>query len=115
TARSLAQRKGATVVVTGREDIVTDGYTLFRVQNGHPMMTSVVGTGCMAASVIGTFAAVERNLPAAAASGLACYEIAAELAAEQTNGPATFKIQLFDRLFRLDQKTVERRLKVISD
>ena len=46
-------------------------------------MAHVVGTGCMAASVIGTFAgAAPDRVTAAAAAGLSCYEIAAELAAE---------------------------------
>ena len=37
------------------------------MKNGHAMMTHVVGTGCMATSVIGAFAAVEPDLALAAA------------------------------------------------
>jgi hydroxyethylthiazole kinase len=113
-AAGLAKTRQATVVVTGKTDIVTDGTRTLFVHNGHPMMTHVVGTGCMAASVIGAFAACERDLMVAAASALACYEIAAELAAEAASGPASFKEKLFDRLYSLDRDTVTRRQRIES-
>ena len=86
-AEKLADQRKATVVITGKVDIATDGKQTYLVQNGHPMMTRVVGTGCMATSVIGAFAAVERDLSLAAACALACYGIAAELAAEKAVRP----------------------------
>ena len=77
--------------ITGKEDIVAGPDGLYTVNNGHEIMAHVVGTGCMAASVIGTFAgAAPDRLTAAAAAGLACYEIAAELAVEDCGGPGTF-------------------------
>jgi hydroxyethylthiazole kinase len=111
-AERLARERKATVVVTGKVDIVTDGKRTYRVKNGHEMMTRVVGTGCMATSVIGTFAAVEPDLCLAAASALACYEIAAEIAAGNSAGPASFKTNLFDSLYALDGKTIERMQKI---
>jgi hydroxyethylthiazole kinase len=107
-ACKLAEARQSTVVITGREDIVTDGQQTWLVKNGHVLMTRVVGTGCMAASVIGAFAAVEPNLPRAAAAALACFEIAAELAGENATGPGSFKQQMFDCLYRLDRNTTER-------
>jgi hydroxyethylthiazole kinase len=111
-AKKLAIQRKATVVITGKVDIATDGRETYLVKNGHPMMTHVVGTGCMAASVIGTFTAVEPHLGLAAACALACYEIAAELAAEKASGPASFKERLFDCLYNLDRATVDRMQKI---
>ncbi|HVM49203.1 MAG TPA: hydroxyethylthiazole kinase [Candidatus Acidoferrum sp.] len=111
-ARKLAKEREATVVITGKEDIVTDGARTYRVANGHEMMTRVVGTGCMAASVIGTFVAVERDLAAAAASALACFGIAGEVAASGSQGPVSFKQALLDALYGLDRPTVERLQRV---
>ncbi len=111
-ARELAQARDATVVVTGKVDIVTRSGKVVLVKNGHPLMTSVVGTGCMAASVIGAFAAVEPDLLLAGASALSCYEIAAELAAEGASGPAAFKANLGDCLYHLDRQTCERQQQV---
>jgi hydroxyethylthiazole kinase len=111
-AQRLAKQREAVVVVTGQVDSVIDGKQTWLVKNGHELMTRVVGTGCIAASVIGAFAAVEPDLAFAAASGLACYEIAAELAAEQSAGPASFKTRLFDCLYSLDRATTEQRLRL---
>jgi hydroxyethylthiazole kinase len=111
-AQDLAVRRGCTVVVTGKEDIVADARRVMLVKNGHPMMASIVGTGCMATSVIGTFSAVEKNLLAASAAGLVCYEVAAEIAAKQAAGPGSFKERLFDAAYHLDGESVERMEKV---
>jgi hydroxyethylthiazole kinase len=107
-AGKLANQHKAAVVVTGKVDIATDGQKTYRIHNGHSMMTRVVGTGCMAASVIGAFAAVERDLALAAACALACFGLAAEVAAEKSAGPASFKERLFDCLYCLDRETVNR-------
>jgi hydroxyethylthiazole kinase len=106
-ARALAKKRNCTVVITGKEDIVTDGKRVVRVLNGHAMMANIVGTGCMAASVIGTFAAVEKDFVSASAAGLVCYEVAAEIAAEKAAGPGSFKEMLFDAVYNLDAETVK--------
>jgi hydroxyethylthiazole kinase len=111
-AKKLAQERKATVVVTGKIDIATDGTHAYRIHNGHAMMTQVVGTGCMAASVIGAFAAVERDLALAAACALSCYGIAAEMAAADYAVPAAFKACLFDCLYCLDRNTVDRMQRI---
>jgi len=111
-ASMLARARKCTVVITGGEDIVSDARQTFLIRNGHPMMTRVVGTGCMAASVIGTFAAVARDYALASASALVCFGIAAELAVKPAQGPATFKENLFDKLYGLDKRTVDRMQKV---
>lgn len=111
-AEKLADQRKATVVITGKVDITTNGRQTHLVKNGHPLMTRVVGTGCMATSVIGAFAAVEGDLNLASACALACYEIAAELAAEKASGPASFKERLFDCLSNLDRQTVDRMQRI---
>jgi hydroxyethylthiazole kinase len=111
-SRGLAAAKKCVVVATGKEDIITDGRTTLIVKNGHPMMSKIVGTGCMAASVIGAFAAVEGDRVLAAASALVCFEITAEIAAIKAKGPASFKEGLFDAIPGLDKRTVEKMAKV---
>ena len=107
-AQALAQTRRATVVITGATDIVADATRLYLVRNGHPLMGQVVGTGCMAASLIGTFAAVSPDLAQAAAAALVTFGVAAEGAAPQSQGPASFKERLFDCLYNLDEATVKR-------
>ncbi len=111
-ARNLSQKRKCSVVITGKEDIVADENKIYIVKNGHSMMTNVVGTGCMATSVIGTFAAVEKDLAYACAAALACFGIAAECAAEQSSGPGSFKEKIFDCLFNLNKETIDKMQKV---
>lgn len=113
-AEGLAKERHCVVVVTGKEDIVTDGARTLIIKNGDAMMAHVVGTGCMAASVIGTFAAVEKDLVSAAASALACFGIAAQRAARMSKGPGTFKERLFDCVFHLDQGAVIKMQRITS-
>jgi hydroxyethylthiazole kinase len=67
----------------------------------------------MAASVIAAFAAVEKDLAAAAAAGLVCFEVAAENAAKSAKGPASFKERLFDELYLLTPIEAGKKQKVI--
>ncbi len=104
-ATSLARVRNCTVVVTGKEDLVTDAGRSFIIRNGHEMMSYVVGTGCMATSVIGAFAgAVPEQITEAAAAGLICYEVAAELAVRQARGPASLKQAILDCIYNLSEE-----------
>jgi hydroxyethylthiazole kinase len=66
----------------------------------------------MATSCIGAFSAVESDLVYASASALICFEVAAECAVKLSRGPGTFKEKIFDCIFNLDKKTVDRMQKV---
>ena len=111
-AQGLARKRNCTVVITGKEDTIADKKKVFTVRNGHPIMGNVVGTGCMAASVIGAFAAIEKDLALASAAGLACFEIAAEIAAKKAAGPGSFKERLYDAVFNLKPQVADRMQKI---
>lgn len=97
-ARDFANQAGITVVVSGATDIVTDGSQVLLVENGHPMMGSISGTGCMAASLIGAFSAVSEDPVSASAAALAAFGIAGEKAAAGARGPYSFRTALFDEM-----------------
>ena len=111
-AKNLARKRNCTVVITGKEDIICDSEKCYIVKNGTEIMSHIVGTGCMAASVIGTFAAVEPDLAKASAAGLICFEIAAELAEKESKGPGSFKENLFDAVYNLKKEEIEKMQKV---
>jgi hydroxyethylthiazole kinase len=100
-AQNFAKESGVTVVISGPTDIVTDGRRILLVENGHPMMGSISGTGCMAASVTGAFAAVTDDPVIASAAALAAFGIAGERAAAGARGPYSFKTALFDQMAAL--------------
>ncbi len=111
-ARSLANNAGCTVVVTGVEDIITNGHKTFIVKNGHPRMGEVVGTGCMAASVIGAFVAIADNITQAAANAMVVYGIAGEMAAHRADGPGTMKMHMFDTIMNIMPEDIRKGAKV---
>jgi hydroxyethylthiazole kinase len=112
-ARHFAQRAGMTVVVSGVTDIVTDGKRILLVENGHPMMGSISGTGCMAASVTGAFAAVTDDTVTASAAALAAFGIAGEKAAAGARGPYSFKTALFDEMAALKPEDLASGARII--
>jgi hydroxyethylthiazole kinase len=111
-AATLAKERECVVVVTGKEDICTNGAEIIKVKNGSPMMAQIVGTGCMASSVIGTFCAVEKDYFFAAIAGLVCFEIAAEDAAKTSEGPGTFKTKMFDKIITLSDVSINKMKKI---
>lgn len=67
-AGTAARVLGCIVAVTGPVDAVSDGHTTtLRVANGHPMLATVSGTGCIASAISGCFAAVNPTQPLRAA------------------------------------------------
>jgi hydroxyethylthiazole kinase len=96
--RDYAKSARLVVVASGATDILSDGKRTLLVKNGHPLMASISGTGCMAASVTGTFCAACEDPLKASAAALAAFGIAGERAAAGARGPFTFKTALFDEL-----------------
>jgi len=100
-ARGLAKTLHCTVAVSGATDVITDGKHSLLVDNGHPLMGRISGTGCMAASVTGAFCAESGDPVTASAAALATFSLAGERAAALAHGPLSFKVALFDELANL--------------
>jgi hydroxyethylthiazole kinase len=110
--KKLAQEAEAVVVSTGKTDYISNGKDTYVIKNGHEYMGLVVGTGCMAASVIASFCAVEKDYAKAAAAALSVFGTVGELAAEKSNGPGSYKENFYDALYNLDEKTVNKMQKI---
>ncbi|MBQ9010661.1 MAG: hydroxyethylthiazole kinase [Clostridia bacterium] len=111
-ARRVAQQRKAVVVVSGAEDIVTDGTTLYLVRNGTPMMRLVTGTGCMLSALTGAYLAACPESPLIAALAAVCaHGICGQWAARRlspTEGNASFRTYLLDALSVLTDETLEK-------
>ncbi|WP_458309196.1 hydroxyethylthiazole kinase [Methanoculleus bovis] len=112
TARECARSTGTVVAMTGEVDVVADGRRVFLVGNGNPMMDRLSGTGCMAASVTGAFAAVADDYAVASAAALAAFGRAGERAAAGARGPYSFRTALFDELSRLTPSDLAEHARV---
>ncbi len=111
-AQDFALKTGITTVISGPTDIVSDGSRVITVENGHPMMGRISGTGCMLTSIIASFAAVQRDMAEASTASLAAFGIAGELAAANTSGFGSFKTALFDYLSLLTPAELARDAKI---
>jgi hydroxyethylthiazole kinase len=115
TAIALAKELKTTLAITGKVDLITDGKRIYRVHNGHEMMSRVTGTGCTATVIIGAFLAVDLDPVEAAALALAYFGLAGEKAAAQSKSPGTYQIALLDALFSIDEEQLKQgaRIEVI--
>jgi len=111
-ARSLARKHNQVVIITGKQDIVTDGKTVIEINNGSPMLGTITATGCMVTSLIATFAAVWDDYIMASTGALVCFGLAGEKAAVKAQGPGSFKVNLFDEVYNLNEKIICKGLKV---
>jgi hydroxyethylthiazole kinase len=114
-AITAARKLHTIVVITGKDDVLTDGETTYLVSNGHQLLTKVTGTGCLLTSVIGAFAGVDRNLLRAALSALTFYGIAAEKAVDKVGdlGPGSFQIEFLNQLALVSSEDIHRLASVI--
>jgi hydroxyethylthiazole kinase len=112
-AREAARRFGVVASVTGPVDHVSDGERVLAVANGHPLLATVTGTGCMSSALTGCFLAAKPDLPLeAAAEALAAFGVAAEDAAAGAQGPGTFHARLYDGLYALDPAELDGRTRI---
>ena len=111
-SRSLARGTGAVVVMSGATDIVTDGQATLLVDNGHELMGRISGTGCMASSLVGAFAAASEDRLVSSAAALAAFGIAGERAAAKALLPYSFKLQMLDEVASLTPMDLEAHAKV---
>ena len=112
-AREAARSLGVVAAVTGPVDHVSDGQRVLAVSNGHQLLGTVSGTGCMSTAVTGSFLAVRRDSPLeGAAEALAAFGVAGEDAAVGARGPGSFHVALYDALYNLDPTVLDDRVRV---
>ncbi|GIN21176.1 hydroxyethylthiazole kinase [Siminovitchia fordii] len=116
-AKKTAASFNCIAVVSGEEDAVSDGKDTYIIQNGHPILTKITGTGCMSSVLIACFAAIGHNLLHSAVAGISLMGIAGEMAAESLTaqeGTGTFKVKLMDFISRLDGEMWIKGVRVIA-
>jgi hydroxyethylthiazole kinase len=112
-ARDAARLLGVVASVTGPVDHVSDGERVLAVANGHALLATVTGTGCMSSALTGCFLAAKPEDPLeAAAEALAAFGVAAEDAAAGADGPGTFHARLYDALYALDPGSLDGRTRI---
>ncbi len=101
SAKKLAVRTGAVVVVSGEVDYITDGDRMETIRNGSSLMPLVTAMGCTASSMVGAFAAINSDAFEASLHAMALMGVAGERAAAQSAGPGSLLTHFVDALYNL--------------
>jgi hydroxyethylthiazole kinase len=115
SASALARELGTVLAITGPEDLVTDGRRTVRIVNGHRLMGAVTGTGCTATALVGAFLAVDVDPLSAAATALAYYGLAGEVAATRAAAPGSYAVALIDALYTIDGEKLRAGARIAEE
>lgn len=112
-AKEFSGKTGAVIAVTGAIDIVADEKTAYCIFNGHPMMSSITGTGCQLTALTAAYVTAnqEHTLEAAAAAVCAmgiCGEKARQRMTEQ-DGNASYRNHIIDAMCYLTGEELEQK------
>lgn len=114
TAKKVAKTFDTIVLATGETDVITNGNEVITCKNGHAMLPSITGSGCLLSSVLGAFLASGEDPLEAAAYTVCSYGIAGEQAAKKSAGPGTFKTNLLDMLYQIEDSLVEENMQITT-
>ena len=114
-AKEFAQKTGAVIEITGAIDIVADAEKAYCIFNGHPMMSSVTGTGCQLSAMIAAYVTANPKMPLDAVAAAVCaMGICGEKANERMSkedGNASYHNYIIDAVYRLDGEELEHSAK----
>lgn len=112
-ARKLAQDTGAIIIITGKQDLLTDGVRCCLISNGHAMMSRITGTGCMLTCLLGAYLAANgENAFDACVAAVAAMGLAGEQAYQPGCGTLTFRTALLDAISVMTKDCLEEGAKV---
>ncbi|KAJ7901793.1 Hydroxyethylthiazole kinase [Mycena olivaceomarginata] len=129
--RQLSRKERCLVVLTGETDYISDGERVFMLKNGHPLLGSITGSGCVLGSCIASYCAAANLLASdddhhegrlnrggdflsAAVGAVLTLTVASELAAkrEDVRGIGSFLPALIDELSTLRPEAIRRLAKI---
>ena len=110
-AKSLADKTGAVVAITGAIDLVADARRAIAIRNGSPIMGKITGTGCMLTCVTAAYAVANpENLLEAVVAAVAGSGVAGEMSAarmQPVDGNGSFRTYLLDALYNINGEALE--------
>ncbi len=108
--KDLSRKYKAVVMATGEIDLVTDGQDFYTIENGCKMLAKVTGTGCMLNVLTAAFLSEKQSVESSLLA-LLLMGVSGELA-NQTQGPATFQIQLMDLLYGITDMELRQKCRI---
>lgn len=114
-AKKLSEKIRAVIVITGAVDIVSDSRKAYCIRNGHPMMSSISGTGCMLSAMTAAFEAANPCEPLeAAAAAVITMGLAGETAygrLKEADGNSSYRNYIIDAVYNMTGVSMEKGAK----
>ncbi len=111
-AKELSAKTGAVVIITGPVDIAAGPGGTYFIYNGHPMMSSVSGTGCQLSAMTAAFIAASPKEPLKAAAAAVCaMGLAGETAharLTEKDGNASYRNYMIDAVWNMTSDQLEK-------
>lgn len=111
-AKEFAARMGAVVAITGAIDIVADQERAYCIYNGHPMMSSITGTGCQLSAMTAAYVTANPDNPLEAAAAAVCaMGICGEIAHKRLtpeDGNSSYRNYIIDAIYHLTGEDLDK-------
>lgn len=112
-AKAFAAKTGAVIAITGAIDIVANAEKAYCIYNGHPMMSSVTGTGCQLSALTAAYVTANPDHALEAATAAVCaMGICGQIAQERLtalDGNSSYRNYIIDAMYHLDGDTLEQK------
>ncbi len=110
--KKFSKQTGSIVAVTGRIDLVTDGFSCYVISNGDAAMKDITGTGCQLSALMTAMVAANQNKKLLAAAMAVCAmglsgEIGKSHLAEY-EGNATYAKRIIDAVYNMSDSVLEK-------
>ena len=114
-AKAFAKKTGSVIAITGAVDIVADAEKAYLIRNGHPMMSSITGTGCQLSAMTAAFVSANPDKPLeAAACAVSLMGYAGEVAHErlsEMDGNSTYRNYIIDAVYNMTAEMLRKGAK----
>ena len=114
-AKLFAKKTGSVIAITGAIDIVAESECAYCIYNGHPMMSSITGTGCQLSALIAAYVVANPDdVLGATAAAVCAMGLCGEIAHKRLSaldGNSSYRNYIIDAMYNLDGDTLENGAK----
>lgn len=114
-AKAFAKKTGSVIAITGAIDIVADSERAYCIYNGHPMMSSITGTGCQLSALVAAYVVANPdNILGATAAAVCAMGLCGEIAynrLSELDGNSSYRNYIIDAMYNLDGDALEQGAK----
>ncbi len=111
-AKEFSRKVGAVIAITGAIDIVADSEKAYCIHGGHPMMSSVTGTGCQLSAMTAAFIGANPDcILEAAAAAVSAMGYAGEIAHDrltESDGNSSYRNYIIDAIYNMTPEMLEK-------